>query len=127
MKWPAFDSPLLQGFVATFRQRSKAIRYRAGLSCEHEFNDARDCVFERLDLDLRGGQVRLSVWADGLLWLSVCSRGTGAHSGWAFKDSFYGDVLDVSGETLVRMVEATLAVSFGVAPAQERERLRELW
>src|SRR6266542_6648813 len=85
---PVFDSPLLQDVAAAFRRRAKAIRYQAGLSCEREFSETAEGVFERLNVDLHGGHMRLSVWGDGVLWLSVCVPGAGRNSGWAFKDSF---------------------------------------
>jgi hypothetical protein len=75
--WPAFDAPLLQDIAAAFRRRSKSLRYRAGLSCGREFTGA----VERLVLDLRGGHLRLSVWADGRMWLSVCVRAPGRNGG----------------------------------------------
>jgi hypothetical protein len=127
-EWPAFDAPLLQDIAEAFRRRGKAIRYQTTLFCERDFSETADGVLERLNLDLCHGHVRLSVWDDGVMWLSVCVRGVGRNSGWAFKDDFHGDVLDLSGQSLVRMVETTLAMSFGVAPAaEEREQLRELW
>src|SRR5262245_8815730 len=126
-EWPTFESPLLQDIVAAFRRRRKAIAYKAGLSCEREFTETSDGAFERLNLDLRHGQVRLSVWADGGLWMSVSVPGKGRNSGWAFQDAFHGDVQDVSGGTLVGMLEATLAQPLGVDPAAEREQLRQIW
>ncbi|HKB05916.1 MAG TPA: hypothetical protein VKD90_27225 [Gemmataceae bacterium] len=118
---------MLQDIVAAFRRRRKAIAYKAGLSCEREFTETSDGAFERLNLDLRHGQVRLSVWADGGLWMSVSVPGKGRNSGWAFQDAFHGDVQDVSGGTLVGMLEATLAQPLGVDPAAEREQLRQIW
>jgi len=37
-QWPRVASPLLQDVAAAFHRRGKAIRYRAGLSCEREFS-----------------------------------------------------------------------------------------
>ena len=125
--WPAFDSPLLRDVAAAFLRRRKALRYRAGLSCGREFDETAGGTFERLNLDLPGGRLRLSVWADGVLLLSVCVPGRGRNSGWAFADAFHGDVDDVSAQTLVGMVEATLALPFGADPPAERERLRDVW
>jgi hypothetical protein len=125
--WPAFDSPLLRDVAAAFLSRRKALRYQAGLSCGRDFSETAGGVWERFNLDLRGGHVRLSVWADGSLWLSVCVAGRGRHTGWSFQDSFHGGMSDVSARALVGMVEATLALPFGEDPPRERERLRELW
>jgi hypothetical protein len=61
------------------------------------------------------------------MWLGVCVRAFGRGAGWAFRDSFHGDVGDVSAEALVGMVEATLAMTFGSDPENERRQLWQLW
>ena len=126
-EWPTFDAPLLRDVTAAFLSRRKALRYRAGLSCHREFTEAADGAWERFNLDLRKGHLRLSVWADGVIWVSVCVRGRARNSGWSFTDGFHGDVRDVSADTLVRMVESTIALRFGVDPPAEREHLRLVW
>jgi hypothetical protein len=125
--WPAFDAPLLRDIAAAFRRRRKALRYRAGLACGREFSESADGTFERLNLDLTGGGLRLSAWADGCLWVSVCVRATGRNAGWAFRDAFHGDAGDVSAATLVGMVEATLGLPLGAGPVAGREQLRAVW
>ena len=129
---PAFDSPLLQEVAVTFARRRKAIRYRAGWSCDREFSEAADGTVERFNLDLRpnGGDLRLSVWADGGLWVCLCVARPGRNAGWAFLDQFHGCIADVSPATLVGMVEATFAESFRPGesdPGAYRERLRTIW
>ena len=125
--WPAFDAPLLRDVASAFLSRRKALRYQAGLACGRDFSETAEGVPERFNLDLRGGRVRLSVWADGGLSLSVGVPGRGRHSGWSFQDSFHGGMCDVSAWALVGMVEATLALPLGEDPPRERERLRQLW
>lgn len=125
--WPTFDAPLLQGVAAAFTRRHKAIAYQACLSCTREFSESASGTVERLNLDLRGGGVRLSVWGDGLMWLGVCVRGPGRNAGWAFQDDFHGDMGDISAEALVSMVETTLSLRFGSDQARERQQLREVW
>jgi hypothetical protein len=125
MDWPIFDAPLLQGIAAAFEQRRKAIAYRSGLSCERAFTESAAGVVERLNLE--AGDLRLCIWADGLMWLAVCVRGCGRGAGWAFKETWHGDVEDVSAETLVAMVEATLALRFGSDPERERQELWAVW
>src|SRR5215510_7622571 len=74
-EWPVFDAPLLGDVGAALLRRRKAIKYHARLACEREFSETADETFERLNLDLEcllGIQLRLSVWADGIMWLSVC-------------------------------------------------------
>jgi hypothetical protein len=116
---------LLRGIAAAFLRRRKAIACHAGLSCEREFNESAAGAVERLNLE--AGDLRLSAWSDGAMWLAVCVRGFGRSATWAFKDTFHGDVQDVSAETLVGMVEATLALPFGTDAVKEREHLRGVW
>jgi hypothetical protein len=61
------------------------------------------------------------------MWFRVSVRCQGTNRGWAFLDSFHGDVQDVSPQALVAMVEVTLAVRFGTDAQAERDQLRELW
>ena len=103
----------------------KAIAYRVDLSCGREFSESVVGGVERLNLE--AGELRLCIWADGVMWLSVCVRGFGRGVGWAFKETFQGDVQDVSAEALVRMVEATLALRFGSDTEEERQELRTVW
>lgn len=123
--WPTFDSPLLREIAAAFLRRRKAIAYHSGLSCEREFSESATGAVERLNLG--AADLRLSVWSDGAMWLAVYIPGFGRSSGWAFKDAFHGDVQDVAAETLVGMVEATLALSFGADPTKEQQQLRRVW
>jgi hypothetical protein len=123
--WPTFDAPLLREIAAAFLRRRKAIAYHTGLSCGREFTESGANTFERLNLE--AGGLRLSVWSDGVMWLAMCVRGTGRAGGWAFRDTFHGDVRDVSAEALVGMVQATLALPFGTDAVKEREQLRGVW
>jgi hypothetical protein len=126
--WPTFDASLLQGVAAAFLRRRKAIAYQAGLSCGREFSEsAAGGAIERLNLDIPDVNLRLSVWADGVMWFRICVPGLGPNAGWAFKDRFHGDVGDVSAEALVEMVEATLGLRLGSDPASELLQLRRLW
>jgi hypothetical protein len=125
--WPTFDSPLLQGIAVDFLKRRKALRVKAGMACQREFSEAAAGSIERLNLDFPVAWLRLSVWADGCMWLSVYVPAVGRNTGWAFRDYFHGDVQDVTGTTLVGMVESTIAFSLGVDPVTERERLRKIW
>jgi hypothetical protein len=127
LDWPTFDAPLLQGIANAFLRRRKAIKYRTGIACDREFSESPVGTIERFNLETRAGKVRLSIWADGVLWLAVCVRRSGRNAGWAFQETFYGDVKDVSGEALVGMFEATLALPFGADRQSERQQLREVW
>ncbi|HJZ92675.1 MAG TPA: hypothetical protein VKE40_17500 [Gemmataceae bacterium] len=126
-EWPTFDSPPLRDIAAAFHRRRKAIAYKAELSCERELTETAAGALERFNLDLGRRHVRLSVWADGTLWFSICIPGKGPISGWAFKDRFYGTAKGISGGTLVGMLEATLAQPFGADPTAGRDQLREIW
>jgi hypothetical protein len=125
--WPAFDTPLLVGVAIAFTRRRKAMAYHADISCTREFGESSSGAAERLNIELRRGQVRLSVWADGSMWLGVSVRGRGRNAGWAFQDRFHANIADVSVEALVSMLEATLSLQFGRDPASERQQLRGLW
>jgi hypothetical protein len=123
--WPKFDTQLLRDIAAAFKRRRRAIAYQVGLSCEREISESAAGAMERLNVE--AGDMRLSAWSDGVLWLGVCVPAFGRGAKWAFKDAFHGDTQDVSAEALVGMVEATLALPFGNDPPKEREQLREVW
>jgi hypothetical protein len=123
--WPTFDAALLQGIATAFLRRRKAIAYRVALSCEREFSESASGAVERLNL--QAGNLRLCIWADGVMWLAVCIRGSRRRGGWSFKDTFHGDVQDVSPESLVGMVEATLELPFGKDRDRESHALRTVW
>jgi hypothetical protein len=125
VNWPNFDDPLLQEIAIAFLKRRKAITYHSSLSCEREFSETAIGTFERLNLNV--GNLRLCIWSDGVIWLAVCVPGFGRNAGWAFKDTFYGLVKDVSADSIVGMVESTLAIPFGMDQAQEQHQLRTIW
>lgn len=125
MDWPTFDALPLRGIAAAIQRRRKAIAYQASLSCGREFSESAAGAVERLNLEV--GPLRLCIWADGVMWLAVYIRGFGRGSGWAFKETFHGDMHDVSAEALVGMMEATLALPFGSDPARERQALWAVW
>jgi hypothetical protein len=132
LKWPTFDSTELQEVATAFLRRRKALGYHAELSCDQEFSETAGGASERFNLDLRDGfgDLRLSVWQDGVMWFRLCVRGSGTNSSWAFMDCFHGSVQDVSAETLVAMIEATIAEPFRPGssdPLAYRERLRMIW
>jgi hypothetical protein len=131
-RWPAFASSLLQAVAAAFLRRRKAIRYQAALSCEREFSETALAVLERLNLDVRRGRgdLRLTIWEDGIMWLRLCVASRGRNAGWAFNDQVRGVIHDVSPEVLVAMVEATISEPFdpGSSDAEKyRERLWIIW
>ncbi|MGH7171104.1 MAG: hypothetical protein ACRELG_12570 [Gemmataceae bacterium] len=123
--WPTFGAPLLREIAAAFLRRRKAIAYHTGLACGREFSESAASSVERLNL--AAGALCLSFWSDGAMWLAVCVRRLGRGGGWAFQDTFHGDMRDVSAEALVGMVEATLALPFGADTVKEREQLRAVW
>jgi hypothetical protein len=128
---PDFNSPQLREIAEAFLQRRQAIRYKAGFKLEREFIETHEGTTERLNLDLQAdGQLRLSVWEDGEMWFGISVRAPGRNQGWAFQDNFHGSVLDVSAQTLVVMVEQSLAAGFrpGVTDRVEyREQMRAVW
>ena len=126
--WPTFDAPLLQDISAAFQLRRKAIAYQAGLCCQRDCSESATGAVERLNLDFHAGHTRLSVWADGVMWLAVHVRRFGRGAGWAFKDAFHGDVRDVSPEALVGMMETTLSLPLGDTESGcGQQQLRSVW
>lgn len=123
--WPGFDDALLQGVSSAFLRRRKAIAYQRGLACERDFSESATEVVECIHLI--AAHLRLVVWANGGLWVGVFVRAAGRNAGWAFRDSFYGNMLDVSAETLLAMFEATLSICYWPEEECKRERLRALW
>jgi hypothetical protein len=128
---PEFNSPLLREIAEAFLRRRKALRYKARFKFEREFSETPESATERLNLDLQDdGLLRLSVWEDGVMWFGISVRAPGRNQGWAFQDDFHGSILDVSVQSLVVMVEQSLAVRFraGVTDRVEyREQLRAVW
>lgn len=129
--WPIFDAQLLGDIAAAFIKRRKAIVHKAVLSCDREFSESAAVVVERLNLDFwvsyARQSLRLSFWADGVMWLGLCVRKPGRNAGWAFKDDFHANVLDVSATALVEMAEITLALRCGSDSVAESRQLREIW
>lgn len=106
--FPACASDCLRAIVDALRARSKGITYHApGWTCSCEL-PSDDCP-ERLnvDVDALARQMRLSVWADGVMWFRVC-RGRGK-DGWDLMLAFHGDCTSVSPGELVDLLKASLA------------------
>ncbi len=112
--WPAFDAPLLQGVAMAFARRRKALAYHSSLTCKRELSESTSGVIERLNLDLRSDNLRLSIWADGVMWIRLCCLAPGRNAGWAFMDHFYEDARAVPAEVLVGLVENSLALRIGL-------------
>lgn len=104
--WPEPKAELLHGVVSAFRRRSKAVKHsllRWDMSLE------TDDSLERLNVDTFClHDIRLSVWADGQMWIRVCK---GDKNGWELNYSFYLDLNDNDPATVVRRFEETHAYS----------------
>jgi hypothetical protein len=125
--WPEFDSPLLGAIAAAFCRRRRAIRYHGPLACTRELSETPQGTFERLNMDHGDrAQLRLSVWADGAMWLRACAPRPGRNAGWAFLCCFDGEVSGIAADEIVRLFEASLLVCTVPGDAVT-ERLRELW
>lgn len=71
---PLFESGLLHDIASAIERRGKSIRYRGRLECGR----AVETPFERLNVNFASpvyGDVSLSIWSDGKLWLSVKQPG----------------------------------------------------
>lgn len=122
--FPEFDDDSLTALTNAFRVRSKAITYHAsGWTITLETSNGE---LERMNVDANGhhGDIRLSVWADRVVWFRLC-RGR-AKNGWDFMLSFNGDASDISPDTIVEQFVASIAsddhlsIWRNVSPAVER-------
>ena len=71
---PLFESALLHDVASAIERRGKSIRYRGCLECSR----AVEAPFERLNVNFASsvyGDIRLSIWSDGRLWLCVTPSG----------------------------------------------------
>ena len=103
--FPQFDTDALTTLTDAFRARSKAITYHAPdwtISRELE-NDS-----ERFNVDADGhhGKLRLSVWADGVMYFRLCIGR--AKNGWDFMLSFHGARGDLDARTIVEQFLASM-------------------
>ena len=99
MTVPDFHDSELAKVAVFLCSRSKAITYH-----DLDWTITRDVAGdepERLNVDVNGhhGQLRLSIWADRVLWFRLCKRRS--KSGWEFILSFHGDTSQVTPEQLV--------------------------
>src|SRR4051812_9061809 len=95
---PVFDSALLSSILEAVERRGKAIRYHSSLECSREVD--RD--IERLNIDIKGDSgVRLSVWADGVLWLGITKPHAGRSGGWDINEQFDGRLGEIHPAELV--------------------------
>jgi|GEM_PF-2527660 len=123
--FPEFDADSLSVLALAFRVRSKAISYHAP---EWKISREVETEFERLNVDASGyhGELRLSVWADSLVWFRLC-RGR-AKDGWDFMLAFHGDRTDLNAENIVEQyissmtshTDTLLEAWQGVNPVVER-------
>ena len=126
---PSFEAKSLNSIAKELGRRSKGLKHRvAKWECSREIEAPNDDERLNVDLEIRGGrQVRLSVWADGIMWFRICARGP---SGWQFLLSFAGDCSGLSPEVVVdtlkeslraKPVRETLSIWNQVAPEIESE------
>ena len=127
---PYFRSIRLDTIAAALGRRAKAIK-----SHSRRFACAREASGngERLDVDMETGeaqptQLRLSVWEDGSVWLSVHQRDTWRRGGWAFQYTGRGGAAHLEARAIVAMLEETCALVYGSTRATDvAERLDATW
>ena len=122
--YPDFDDDGLAALTDAFRTRSKAItKHAAGWAITRERADGES---ERLNIDADGahGQLRLSIWADNVIWFRLC-RGR-PKNGWEFMLSFHGSIDGLDSATVVEQFIASfhfgdhLSTWRNVSPIVER-------
>ena len=103
--FPQFDADSLTAFAEALRARSKAITYHAA---DWTVSRETEADSERLNVDADGhhGNLRLSVWADGVLWFRLCR--VRAKNGWDFMLSFHGNLADLDAEMIVEQFIASM-------------------
>ena|SRR5689334_19310059 len=104
---PLFDSAFLHEVACAIQRRSKAIRYHGRLECSREVEEGG----ERLNFDFDGHFVciRLSIWWDGVMWLSVTQPGPRRTGGWSLCIQFHSHVAEFDGYEICRCFEQTIA------------------
>ncbi len=102
-----FESSLLREIASAIARRGKAIRHHGHLSCSCTVEDS----IERLNVEfasLSAWRVRLSVWPDGVLWLSVLQAGARRTGGWAHRDEFHSRMENLDAHAVVERFEQTI-------------------
>jgi hypothetical protein len=114
--WPEPKSDLLDGVVSAFRRRSKAIKH---MLLRWEMSLETDDSVERLNVDtFCSHHIRLSVWADGQMWVRVCK---GDKNGWELNYSFHLDLNDNDPSTVTARFEETHI------HAGDQSEVKKLW
>ena len=131
-EWPSFQSSLLTGLVAVFRNRSKGISYHLrSFSLKNSLDSGSTEDLERLDIDaLAAGstKVRLSVWADGGIWLRLCRPNSKKMGGWAFLIAFHGHMNQIPPDDIVALFEKSLNIGTSATVSSRiRSDLLRVW
>ncbi|MES2921874.1 MAG: hypothetical protein V4819_10015 [Verrucomicrobiota bacterium] len=77
------------------------------MECSHAVEDS----IERLNVDFTATlsfRVRLSIWADGALWLGITKPGPRRTGGWAYRDEFHGHLEGLDAHGVVERFEQTI-------------------
>ena len=132
-EWPLFEANLLSEISAAFRLRSKAISYqcRPGSFSIARSIEAAPSATERLNIDAVrycSTQFRLSVWADGGMWLRLCRPNSTRLGGWAFLVAFHGHMSQILSHDIVALFEQTLVIgSSATTSSGLRTELMQVW
>lgn len=102
-----FESALLHAIAVAVERRGKAIRYHGELECTRDI----EATGERLNIDFTGldrFHVRISVWADAVLWIGITQPGPNRTGGWKFYDEFNSEVTELDAAEIVERFEQTI-------------------
>ena len=105
---PLFESAFLHEVATAIERRGKAIRYSGSLQCSRDVGNSG----ERLNVEFTGLfriSVRLSIWPDGAMWLSVTQPGPKGTRGWALNHELRSHVAEFDGREVCRRFEQTIA------------------
>ena len=131
-EWPSFQSSLLTELVAAFRNRSKAISYHLrSFSVKSSLESGSAGNLERLNIDAHGSssrELRLSVWADGGIWLRLCKPNSKKMGGWAFLIAFHGHMNQIPPHDMVALFEKSLNIGTSATVSSRiRSDLLRVW
>jgi hypothetical protein len=105
---PLFESAFLHEVATAIERRGKAIRYHSSLKCSRDVGESGECLKVE-HTGLFRISVRLFIWSDGAIWLSVTQPGPNRTGGWALHHELRSHVAEFDGPEVCRRFERTIA------------------
>lgn len=105
---PLFESAFLHEVATAIERRGKAIRYHGSLQCSRDVGEYAECLSAEFT-GLFRISVRLYIWSDGAMWLSVTQPGPNRTGGWSLNHELRSHVAEFDGCEICRRFEQTIA------------------